>query len=55
MVDGLHICVQISTKKPLTIALSRVGRWLRWRYKEGNVTNVQYKSNWSCHYEFTPV
>jgi hypothetical protein len=27
------------------------GRGLRGRDDEGNVTNVQYKSNWNCHYE----
>jgi hypothetical protein len=34
-------------KKPLAIALNGVGRRLR----RGNVANVQYKSNWNCHYK----
>jgi hypothetical protein len=29
-----------------------VGRNLRGRDGGGNVTNVQYKSNQNCHYEF---
>jgi hypothetical protein len=39
------------TKKPLPVALSRVGRRLRGRNNGGSVTNVQNKSNWNCHYE----
>jgi hypothetical protein len=27
-----------------------VGRRLRGRDDEGNVNNIQYKSNWNCHY-----
>jgi hypothetical protein len=40
------------TKKSLAIALSGTGRVLRGRDDGGNVNNVQYKSNWNCHYEF---
>jgi hypothetical protein len=43
------------TKKPLAIALSEVGRRLRGRDDEGNVNNVQYKSNQNCSYKFSPV
>jgi hypothetical protein len=39
------------TKKLLAIALSGVGRGLRGREDWGDVTNVQYKPNWNCHYE----
>jgi hypothetical protein len=28
-----------------------VGNGLRGREDEGNVNNVQYKSNWNCHFE----
>jgi hypothetical protein len=55
MVDGLHIPMRNRTKKPLAIALSGVGRGQRERDNGDNVTNVQYKSNWNCHYEFSPV
>jgi hypothetical protein len=54
MVDGLHIPIRKRTKKSLTIALSGVGRRLRGRHDEGNVNNVQYKSNQNCHYESLP-
>jgi hypothetical protein len=50
-VDGLHIPVCNRTKKPLAIALSGVGRGLTGRDNGGNVNNIQYKSNWNCHYE----
>jgi hypothetical protein len=46
------ILIWNKTKKPLAIALSGVGRGLRRRDKGGDVTNVQYKSSWKCHYEF---
>jgi hypothetical protein len=49
MVDGLHI--QYRTKKPLATTLSGVGRKLRGRVGEGDVTSVQYKLIWNCHYE----
>jgi hypothetical protein len=49
MVDRLHI--QNRTRKPLTIALSGVGRGLRRRDNGVSVTNVQYKLNQNCHYE----
>jgi hypothetical protein len=51
MVDGLHIP---RTKKPLAIALSGEGRGLRGRNDGGDLTNVQYKPNWNCHYESPP-
>jgi hypothetical protein len=35
----------------LAIALSGVGKRLRGRDDGGNVTNVQCKINWNCHYE----
>jgi hypothetical protein len=37
--------------KPLAIALSGTGRRLRERDDRGSINNVQYKSNWNCHYE----
>jgi hypothetical protein len=43
------------TKKPLTIALSGVGRGLRGRDDGGNVNNIQCKSNQNCHYEYPLV
>jgi hypothetical protein len=54
MVDGLHIPIGNRTRKPLAIALSEVRRRLRGRDDGVNVTNVQYKSNWNCHYEPPP-
>jgi hypothetical protein len=42
------------TEKPLAIALSGVRRGLRVRDDEGNVSNVQYKSNQNCHYASPP-
>jgi hypothetical protein len=54
MVDGLHIPTWNRTKKPLAIALRRVERGLSdWNYG-GNVNNIQYKSNWNCHYKCPP-
>jgi hypothetical protein len=38
-------------KEPLAIALSCEKRGLMGRDNGGNVYNVQYKSNWNCHYE----
>jgi hypothetical protein len=55
MVDGLHIPIWNRTRKPLGTALSGVGRGLMGRDDGGSVTNVQYKSNWNCHYEIPPV
>jgi hypothetical protein len=54
MVDGFHIPIWNRTKKPLAIALSGLERGLRGRDDKGNATNVQYKSNWNCHYEAPP-
>jgi hypothetical protein len=54
-VDGLHIPIWNRAMKLLAIALSGVSRSLRGRDDEGNVTNVQYKTNWNCHYECSPV
>jgi hypothetical protein len=51
MVDGLHILTWNRTKKPLVIALSGTRRGLKSREEEGNVNNVQYKTNQNCHYE----
>jgi hypothetical protein len=53
MVGGLHILYE-TTKKPLAIASSGVGRWPKGRDDGGNVNNVQYKSNQNGHYE-TPL
>jgi hypothetical protein len=39
MVDGLHIPIQNRTKKPLAIALSGVGRGLRWGKEDGGDVN----------------
>jgi hypothetical protein len=55
MVDGLHIPIWNRTKKLLAFALSREGMGLRGRNNGGNITNVQYKSNWNCHYECPSV
>jgi hypothetical protein len=55
MVDVLHILIWNRTKKPLAIVFSEVGRKVRGRDDGGNVTNVQYKPNWNCHYESPPV
>jgi hypothetical protein len=51
MVDGLHILIQNRSKKPLAVALSGAGRWLRGRDGGGDLTNVQYKPIQNCHYE----
>jgi hypothetical protein len=40
-------------KETPAITLSGVGRG-RGRETMGMVTNVQYKSNWNCHYESPP-
>jgi hypothetical protein len=40
------------TKKTFAIALSGAGRWLRRKDGGDNVTNVQYKPTWNCHYEY---
>jgi hypothetical protein len=53
MVDGLHILIY-RTKKSIVIALSGVGRGLRERDNEGDLTNVQYMPNRNCHYESPP-
>jgi hypothetical protein len=37
-------------KNPLAIALIGVERGLRGRDNGSDVNNVQYKSNWNCHY-----
>jgi hypothetical protein len=54
MVYGIWTSYNIwnRTKKSLSIALSGAGRELRGRDKGGNVTNVQYKSNQNCHYDY---
>jgi hypothetical protein len=54
MVDGLHIPIWNKTKQTSAIPLSGVGRGLRGRDNGGNVSNVQYKSNWNCHCESPP-
>jgi hypothetical protein len=51
MVYGLHIPIWNRTKKPLAIAVNRVGRGLRGRHNGSNVTNVEYKCNWNFHNE----
>jgi hypothetical protein len=38
-------------KKPLVIALSGVRRGLRGRDDGGDITSIQCKPNWNCHYE----
>jgi hypothetical protein len=53
MVDGLHTFIWNRTKKPLAIALSGSRRGLRSRDYEGDLTNVQYKTIWICHYAFS--
>jgi hypothetical protein len=52
MVGGLHLLMWNRTKKPLAITLSGGGEGLRVRDEGGNVTNVQYKANWKCHYKY---
>jgi hypothetical protein len=37
MVDGIHMLIWGRTKKPLVIALSGVGRGLRWREDGGDL------------------
>jgi hypothetical protein len=54
MVDGLHICTWNRSKKPPAIPLSGSERGLMGRDVESSVTNVQYTSNWNCHYESSP-
>jgi hypothetical protein len=51
MLDGFHIPLWNRTKKPLAIALSRVGRGLKGRDDGDDVTNVQFKSSLNCRYE----
>jgi hypothetical protein len=53
MVDGLHKPIWNRAKKPLVIALIS-GRGLMGRDDGGNVTNIQYKPSWNCHYESPP-
>jgi hypothetical protein len=55
MVDGPHTPIWNRTKKPLAIALSGVGRGLMGRDGEGNVNNVQCKTNQNCYYESLPL
>jgi hypothetical protein len=55
MVDGLHIPIWNTTKKPLVIALCGVGKGLRGRKEEGIVNNIQCKCNWNCCYEFPHI
>jgi hypothetical protein len=43
-----------TTKKPLAIALSGMGKEQKRRDNRGNVNNVQYKCNWNCHYKTPP-
>jgi hypothetical protein len=52
MVDQLHIPLGNRTKKPLAITLNKAGREFRRRDSGENVTNIQCKPNWNCHYEF---
>jgi hypothetical protein len=47
--DFIYLCE--TTKKPLAIALSGMGRGLRGRDDGGKVNNVQYKINRNCLYE----
>jgi hypothetical protein len=55
MIDGLHIPIWNRTRESLAIALSGVGRGLGTGNHEGNVINVQHKSNQNCYYETPPV
>jgi hypothetical protein len=43
--------VSFLPKKSLAVALGGVGRGLRGKDYGGNVNNVQYKSDWNCHFE----
>jgi hypothetical protein len=52
MVDRLHIPIWNRTKKPLAIALSDAGKRLREREDGSDLTNVRYKPNRNCCYEF---
>jgi hypothetical protein len=52
MGERLYILVWNRTKKPLTTVLIEAGRGLRGRDGGGDLTNVQYKPIWNCHYEF---
>jgi hypothetical protein len=53
MIYELHIPIWNRAKKPFAIALSGVGRRAEGRDNGRNVNNVQYKSNWNCHYEYS--
>jgi hypothetical protein len=55
MVDELHIPIWNRTRKPLTIALSRVGKGLRGRDDVGHVNNVRYKSSNKTFKMLTPL
>jgi hypothetical protein len=55
MVDGLHTPVWNRMKKTFAIALNETQRQIRGREHGSNATNVQYKSNWNCHYEFPHI
>jgi hypothetical protein len=42
--------------KETSCNLKKIAGWeLRGKEDEGDLTNVQYKPNWNCHYEFSPV
>jgi hypothetical protein len=43
---------EIEQKKPLGIALSWEGWGLRGKDDGSNLTDVQYRPNWNCHYDF---
>jgi hypothetical protein len=51
MVDGIHTPIWNKAKKPLAISLSGVEKGLRGRNNGDNINNVQYRSNWDCHYK----
>jgi hypothetical protein len=49
LIDFIYL-YETELKKTLPIALGGVGRGLRGRDDDGNVNNVQYKSDWNCHF-----
>jgi hypothetical protein len=51
IIDGLY---ETELKKPLAIAWDGLGRGLRGRDDGRKINNVQYKSDWNCHFEPPP-
>jgi hypothetical protein len=54
MVDELYIPICNRTMKPFSITQSGVGGSMG-KDGEGYLTNVQYKSIWNCHNEYSCI